>query len=257
MSKYDDVKAVAEKDGLFATLNTQQAAALLGMTESALEKQRESDRQNPDSEHLVPYHHAGKRAVYYLIELLAYQKKGPFGLPMPSRGLAVMMGEDACRELGVPYPKNPAQAMRRPPDAVHISQTPVGLSELLGTMETGAGKPTANKRGPRSIKADQARARELQALGVDVRRNLCRFGSMEDFLRRAEPQEEWLFCCPPDARPFDFMDAVLEGNPHPFEWLTLSDYQARLAAKAEKDRNRRLAAEEAVEIAAGLSGSSL
>jgi hypothetical protein len=257
MSKYDDLKAKAEKDGPLAVLNTQQAAALLGMTESALEKQRESDRRNPDSEHLVPYHHAGKRAVYYLIELLAYQKKGPFGLPMPSRGLAVMMGENVCRELGVPYPENPAQAMRRRPDAVHISQSPVRLADLLGDKKADKGKPKEIKRGPKSRKDDLARARQLQALGVDVRRNLLRFGSMDDFLRRAEPQEEWLFCCPPDARPFDFMDAVLEGNPHPFEWLTLSDYQAQLAAEAEKDRNRRLAAEEAGEIAAGLSGSSL
>lgn len=247
MVLYDDLKSVASSDGPLATLSTEQAAGLLGMTVSALEKQREADRQNPDSEHMVPFHYAGKRVVYYLMELLAHQAKGPFGLPMPSRGLAILMGEDVCRELGVRYPNNPAQALRKPPESAHISQNPVSMATLINGISAEPEK-VGRKTGPKSLKADQERARQLKKLGVNVTRNLCRFGSMVDFLRRAEPKDEWLFCCPPNERPFDFMDAVLEGNPNPFVWLTLEKYLDKERVESKRTRDIRVADEEAMEL---------
>lgn len=79
---------------------------------------------------------------------------------------------------------------------------------------------------------------------VQVRTHLCRFGSLNDFLRNAEPDEEWLFACPPHERPFDFVDALLEGSEAPFFWLSLTDYLVRLGEAAINDRANRLANED-------------
>lgn len=242
MTLHDDLVEEINRLGPDTTLNTQQAAALLGMSEHALEKQRETERQNPGSETAIPFHRNGRRVVYYLLDLLRRAARGPHGLPEPFKILANFMGEEFCNEIGLPSGGNRWPATRqRPYPALELPST--SLADMAAGMVSST-VPEQKKRGPKPSKAMHKKNRELELAGAQVRTHVCPFGSLNDFLRGAEPDEEWLFACTPDERPFDFMDALQEGSEAPFIWLSLSDYLAQLSEAAINDRGRRLAEEE-------------
>lgn len=243
MTLHEDLIEKAKRLGSMTTLNTQQAAAILGMTEDALEKRREPNRQNPGSETEIPFHPRGSRVVYYLVEVLKVASRGPFGLPEPFKILAILMGEEFCNEIGLPYPKNTVQGIRQAPRST-IKLPSSSLANMVAGMAGDNTNSEEKKRGPKSLKPMYKEKSELEAAGVHVQIHRCEFGSLNDFLRNAEPDEEWLFACPPYERPFDFVDALLEGSEAPFFWLSLSDYLERLRTAAINDRDKRLAEEE-------------
>lgn len=141
------------------------------------------------------------------------------------------------------YPKTTVQGIRQAPRPAMAAQNQ-GFADLVTGMAGDNAEIEEKKRGPKSSKPMYKKKRELEAAGMQVRTHLCRFGSFNDFLRNAEPDEEWLFACPPYERPVDFVDALLEGSEAPFFWLSLSDYLERLRTAAINDRDKRLAEEE-------------
>lgn len=245
-STFDVIEAKARDQGLLCTLNTKQAAVLLGMEASALEKTRSPKRLGPDGVARIPFEKVGERKVAYrLTELLMVLAERPGGIPKDLRMLAVLMGEEFCRRAGIVFPKTTATPKSGATPAV-MSQ-PMGLAGLLGigiaVAESDAMAP--RKRGPRSMKSDDAEVRRLERLGATVNRHRCEFVSLQDWLAGAEPDDAWLFVVPEAGRPIDFTTSVICGGPgdDPLAWLTLSDYLARTAQAAEEDRAKREQAE--------------
>lgn len=239
MTAGDDIKQEAEQQGLFCTLTEQQVAVLVNLSPAALQKQREATRAKTRKSSAVPFRRSGKKVVYYLTDLLRWEVEQN-GLPLPIhlRQLALLMGEDFCREIGMPFPTSTQNTLASEPVAGSL------LSSLL--MQVGSIKnQEQKKRGPKSLKDDNRQRQKLESLGVSVRRNICRFTSLNDFMRRAEPEEPWLFCVPASGRPYDFTEAILAGGVEdPFIWLSLSEFLAKLSRAASEDRNARFAADE-------------
>lgn len=245
-STYEVIEANAREHGPLCTLNTRQAAVLLGMTVDALEKTRSTKRLLPDGTSTIPFEPAGQRKVVYLLPvLLIILSKRPNGIPRHLHTLAILMGEDFCREVGVPYPKlaDTQLAGNQKSGATQaVMSAPMGLAAMLGMGLSAPGDmKEPRKRGPKSMKADNAEARRVQRLGATVHRHRCEFVSMQDWLAGAEPDDAWLFVVPETGRPIDFTTSVICGGPgdDPLEWLTLSDYLARIARAAEEDRAKR------------------
>jgi len=242
----DDITRKAEQGGLFCSLTEQQVAVLVNLSPAALQKQREASRAKTRKSTAVPFRRSGKKVVYYLSDLLRWEvEQNGLPLPLHLRQLALLMGEDFCREIGMPIstPKHEASASEPMPASL--------LSSLL--MQVGSTKEQEpNKRGPKSLKDDNKQRKKLESMGISVRRNICRFTTLNDFIRRAEPEEQWLFCVPASGRPYDFMDAILEGGTEaPFVWLSLSDFLGRLSRSASDDRDARLSGDEYREIYEG------
>lgn len=253
MAASDEIKALVEKDGQVAALNTQQAAALLQTTESALEKAREKRRRGSAGFAQLPCHSDGKRAIYYLTDLIEFRvRSSPHPLPFFLRTLAVMLGPDFCREVKVPYPQAPAIGT-----AVAMAPAP-GLASMLG-MAADVGSPddqaeTLPKRGPKSKRADNIALMAAQKAGATVRRHTLGFATLHDFLLNAEPDDQWLFACPDAGRPYDAIAAILAGpGDVRFEWLSLTDYLQRTAIHAAQLREARKAREQADAIDVGIA----
>jgi hypothetical protein len=252
-STYDVIEAKARDQRQSCALNTKQAAVILGMEASALEKTRSPKRLGSDGVASIPFERVGKRKVIYrLAEVLMVLAERPGGIPKDLRMLAVLMGEDFCRRAGVPYPK-PSAISTTAATSITVGTTPADTSPALkvagllgiGIQVNGDGAKEPRKRGPRSRKAEEAEARRLERLGATVHRHRCEFVSMQDWLAGAEPDDAWLFVVPEAGRPIDFTTSVINGGPgdDPLEWLTLSDYLDRIARAAEEDRAKRERAE--------------
>ena len=212
-----------------AFLYTQQAANFLGMTAHALEKQREAGRTSR-----IPCSLVGGRYHYYVTELLEYMAKNSgHGLPLCHRSMAILLGEDFCEQIGVQFPTK-------------------NTSSVLGTLLFGLGAngQPPRQRGRKSSRADDARRDELESMGVNVTRHrLGAFATLNDFLMHAEPDDEWLFCCPPDRRPYDFIAAIIEGPTEAlFVWMSLTEYLDALGKWSATDRDARKSREEGEEI---------
>lgn len=251
MSEFDRIKEAAARQGPLCGLNTQQAAAVLNMSESTLRKHRETKMRAAGGEARIPFQTRGGKAVYALTDLLEYAKRhNSNGLTLAQRTLALLMGEEFCDSIGEPWP-GPRSAPREekraePPAPAPFASGPPGLAEILG-LGVAPVTGTPRKRGPKPMGATKARTAELERLGARVRTNLCRFASMQDFLLNAEPEEEWLFCVPPSGRPYDFMRAVFgEQTDAPFKWMSLAAYLAAVSERAVDDRDARIAEEERV-----------
>lgn len=128
---------------------------------------------------------------------------------------------------------------------------------MLG-MATDVGAPddqteTPSKRGPKSKRADNIALMAAQKAGATVRRHTLGFATLHDFLLNAEPDDQWLFACPDDGRPYDAIAAILAGpGDVRFEWLTLTDYLQRTATAAAQDRDARKAEELAALLDSGI-----
>lgn len=253
MSEFDKIKEAAARLGPLCGLNTQQAAAVLNMSESTLRKHRETKMRAAGGEARIPFQTRGGKAVYALTDLLEYARKhNSNGLTLAQRTLAVLMGEGFCDSIGEPWPgpRSAPRAERRaePTAPAPFASGPPGLAEILGLgVAPAAGTP--RKRGPKPMGATKARTAELERLGARVRTNLCRFASLQDFLLNADPDEEWLFCRPASRRPYDFIQALLQGpTDDPFEWMSLSGYLESLARWSANEKGVREAAEESEAI---------
>lgn len=273
MTVFDDVMADAAKDGPFCAVNTQQAGRMIHLSVSALKSQRLTSRREPDGKARIPFRRRGGQVFYAVTDLLEYAKKhNSNGLSMAERTLALLMGEEFCKRIGEPWPASQAPRAAFPASQQGVSERPSprssadpapsrqgmseapamadppGLAALLGMLgRTSSVAP--RKRGPKSMKAENARIKALQDMGVDVRTERCRFASLQDFLLNADPDEEWLFCRPASRRPYDFIQALLCGpTDDPFEWMSLSGYVESLARWSANEQGAREAAEESQAI---------
>lgn len=250
MESDDEIRSLVEKHGQVAALNTQQAAALLQTTEDALQKAREKKRRGSEGYAQLPFHSDGKRAVYYLTDLIEFRvKSSSHPLPFFLRTLAVMLGPDFCQHVGVPYP----QAVQAKGSMAEMAPLP-GLATVLGvatvTDEAPKKHVAAPRRGPKSKKADNLAMLAAQKAGATVRRHTLGFATLHDFLTHAEPDDQWLFACPAEGRPYDAIAAILAGPGEVrFEWLSLTDYLQRIATAAALDRDARDANEQEALIA--------
>jgi hypothetical protein len=273
MTVFDDVMAKAAVEGPFCAVNTQQAGMMVHLSVSALKSQRLTSRREPDGKAKIPFQRRGGKVVYAVTDLLEYAKRhNSNGLSAAERTLALLMGDEFCKRIGEPWPAHQApRAAFQPPRAAFqppsssvadegatesrqgVSEAPVmaeppGLAALFG-MFGGASSAAPRKRGPKSMKAENARIKALTDMGVAVQTNRCLFASLQDFLLNADPDEEWLFCRPADRRPYDFIQALLCGpTDEPFEWMSLSGYLESLARWSANEKEAREAAEEAEQI---------
>lgn len=237
MSSDTEIKTLVEQHGQLCALNTQQAAALLQTTESALEKAREKIRRGSEGYAKLPFHSDGKRTLYYLTDLIEFRyKTSTHGLPFFMRTLALMLGPDFCAQVGVQCPQ---AAQLSATQIVKPDEPPPSmLARVFGLASTEVesvdDEAQLIKPDPKSKKADNLRLMAMQKAGVTVRRNVCRFGSLHDFLAHAEPKDKWLFSCPANGRPYDAIAAIFAGpGDEPFEWLTLTEYFRRVGIHAK------------------------
>jgi len=253
MGSDNEIKSLVEKHGQLAALNTQQAAALLQVTEDALQKAREVKRRGSKGYAQLPFHSDGKRAFYYLTDLIEFRvKSSPHPLPFFLRTLAMMLGPDFCRHVGVPY----LQPVQVKGSMAEMSPLP-GLAAVLGvrsvSMEAPDESAVARRRGPKSKKADNLAMLAAQKAGATVRRHTLGFATLHDFLSHAEPDDQWLFACPAEGRPYDAIAAILAGPGEVrFEWMSLTDYLHRIATAAALDRDTRNVNEQQALIISGL-----
>lgn len=269
MTVFDDVMANAAVEGPFCAVNTQQAGVMVHLSVSALKSQRLTSRREPDGKARIPFQRRGGKVVYAVTDLLEYAKKhNSNGLSAAERTLALLMGEEFCKRIREPWPAHqaPRTASQPPVSSVAdegttasqqgVSEAPVkagppglpGLAAMFGMFGgTSSGGP--RKRGPKSMKAENARIKALEDMGATVWTERCRFASLQDFLLNADPDEEWLFCRPASRRPYDFIQALLCGpTDDPFEWMSLSGYVESLARWSANEKEAREAAEEAEQI---------
>jgi hypothetical protein len=208
----------------------------LQTTQSALEKAREMSRQGSDGYAQLPFHSTGKHAIYYLTDLIEFRiESSPHQLPFFLRTLAVMLGPDYCREIGVAYPQPKADGMAAP-----MAQAP-GIAAMLGVAPIGDEVAAQPKHDAKSKKAKNLAMQAALKAGATVQRNVLRgFASLHAFLMQAEPDDQWLFACPNNGRPYDAIAAIFAGpGDVRFEWLTLTDYLQRVSEAAIRDRNVR------------------
>lgn len=262
MSSSDEIKAVVADHGQLAALNTQQAAALLQTTASALEKAREKSRRGGGGYGMLPSHTDGNTVRYYLTDLIEFRfRSSPHPLPFFMRTLAIMLGPDFSRSVGVPYPLagpvvGTAVSMAGPPSLATVfglnPNSTADANELEQVPEADSGDAEKPKRrGPKSKKADNIAMLAAQKAGLTVRRNVLGFASLHDFMLNAEPDDLWLFACPDDGRPYDAIAAILAGPGEVrFEWLTLTDYLHRVSDGAARDKETRASDEQSDQIAA-------
>ena len=259
MTTFDDIEEKARRHGALCMLNEQQAGALIGKTSSALKKSRETKRRAADGSASVPFVRTGGRGVSYaLTDLLEFAKKhNSNGLTAAQRTLAILMGEDFCKSIGEPYPATTLSKAGAPaPSRVSMTSMP-GLAQLLGgvsdaSSEEGNQSRSTGKRGPKPRKAEWERQELLKKStgnAVEYRWNICKFATLYDFLTHAEPDDEWLFCCPPDRRPYDFIAAIIEGPTEAlFVWMSLTEYLNALGTWSATDRDARKSREEGKQI---------
>lgn len=265
MGNVEEIKAKARDEGDACVLTERQAAALLNLTPEALQKQREPGRAAIRKSPSVPFRRTGRRVDYYLADLLRWEAETN-GLPLPPhlRALALLMGEDFCREIGmepagalpsartVGAGETPPPAFGRSAKSSAAFPVALGLAGMLATAASGRTGP--NRRGPKSLKEDNELRDRLEAMGVSVRRHPCRFESLAELLLRGEPQDEWLFCVPPGGRPYDFTEALLAGgNEDPFVWMGLGEFLSAVAVAAADARDVRLAEAERLVIEDGMA----
>lgn len=272
MTVFDEVMADAAKDGPFCAVNTQQAGRMVHLSVSALKSQRLTSRREPDGKARIPFQRRGGKVFYAVTDLLEYAKKhNSNGLSMAERTLALLMGEEFCKGIGEPWPERQAPRAAFPASQQGLSERPSprssadrsasqqgmseapamaeppGLAAMLGMF--GGAPRMPRKRGPKPMDAENARIKALEDMGATVRTNRCRFASLQDFLLNADPDEEWLFCRPASRRPYDFIQALLQGpTDDPFEWMSLSGYVESLARWSANEKGAREAAEEMGEL---------
>ena len=256
----NELKSLVEGRGLLTALNTQQTATLLDVGVEALEKARESERRSSGGLAELRFHPRGRKAIYYLTDIIEYvQKTSSHGqLPWIFRTLSIMMGADFCRQVGVAYPHIPVPADGTGLGASFSPQPLLaslfGLSSddtALSDLSVQAEQP--RKRGPKSKKADNEAKLALERAGATVRRHICRFASLFDFLAHADINEEWLFCCPPDRRPYDAIVAIVTGpTDYDFKWMSLETYLNETKEWALQEQRLREAGEEGEEISRGI-----
>jgi hypothetical protein len=253
MSSADEIKALVAKHGALAALNTQQAAALLQAKESALEKAREKSRRESGGYALLPFHTDNKkRTIYYVTDLIAFRmNSSSHPLPFIMRTLAIMIGEEFCREIKLPFPTTrstmgTAAPMAPPPDFASM----LGMAADTGSVdEEPVAAEEPRERGRQTNRADNRTMIAAQKAGATVRRHTLGFATLHDFLLNAEPDDQWLFACPDDGRPYDAIAAILAGpGDVRFEWLSLTDYLQRTAIHAAQVRDARKAQELAGEM---------
>jgi len=257
----DDIKKGAKGSKELYSLNSQQAAEFLGMKLRTLEGTRLA--KNLIKGKAVPPFFLSKgntgHAHYWLTDLLRYKQISGSWRPIDIT-IAILIGPDFCAELGVPYPQttqanmaalapSPSLTMAGQLGISNVAKCDKEQEEEFEEEDQEESKP---KRVRKAVKHEQAGLLELQRAGVRVITHHSKFASLHDFMMNAELDEEWLFCCPPDRRPYDAIVAIMSGpTHHDFKWLSLKQYLRQTGKMALEEQRIREALEERAAIDPG------